>query len=120
MASLPIVPAYLPQLIRHLGVAGFAPRPLLRTAIRSAAETDAADRLLADLDRNAPLQRNDLGEAALALRLGLGALRPLDGGPPERTCRIGLALGELDIVRRDPVAHNNGLQPACTIDHRNG
>ncbi len=53
---------------------------------------------------------------ALAGNLGLGALRPLDGGAPERARRIGLALGQLDIVRRDSVAHNKSLQPPRTID----
>src|SRR5262245_59106443 len=104
------------QLIRHFGDAGLAARLFLRPPIGCAAETDAADRLFADLDRNTTLQRNDLGKRSLTGNLGLGALRPLDGGAPERARRIGLALGQLDIVRRDPVAHDNGLQPPCTID----
>src|SRR3981189_2162220 len=96
------------QLIRHLGDAGLAARLFLRPAVRGAAETDATDGLFADLDWNAALQRNDLGKAALALRLGLGALRPFDRGAPERPRRIGLALGKLEIVRRGSVAHNKG------------
>src|SRR5712691_1983717 len=107
------------QLIGHLGDTGLAARLFLRPAIRGAAETDATDGLLADLDRNTALQRNDFGKAALALRLGLGALRPLNGGAPERPRRIGLALGELEIVRRGSVAHNKGLHSACTINDRN-
>src|SRR5882724_8863622 len=108
---------YLLQLIRHLGDAGLAARLFLRPAIGGTAETDATDGLFADLDWNAALQRNDLGKAALALRLGLGALRPLDRRAPEGARRIGLALGQLEIVRRGSVAHNKGFQPACAIDH---
>src|SRR5215467_14248525 len=96
--------ATLLQLIGHLGDAGIAAGLFLRSTIRGAAETDAADRLVADLDRNAAMQRNDLGERSLAGNIGLGALAPIDGGATESARRIGLALGQLQIVRRGTIA----------------
>src|SRR5438445_1718814 len=88
------------QLVRHLGDAGLAAGLFLRPAVRGPAQADAADRIFADLDRNAALERNDLGKRPLAGDVGLGALRPFDGRPPESPRRIGLADGELYIMRR--------------------
>ena len=48
------------QLVGHLGDAGLAASLFLRSAIGGAAEADAADRFLAELDRNTTLERNDL------------------------------------------------------------
>src|SRR5207302_10800352 len=85
------------QLIRDLGHAGLAARLFLRPAIRRPAQADAADRLVADFDRNAALKRNDLGKRPLARNVGLGTLGPFEGRPPESLRRIGLAAGELDV-----------------------
>src|SRR5262245_1285536 len=83
-AALRLRSRSLLQLIRHLGDAGIAAGLFLRAAIRGTAETDAPNGLVADLDRDAALQRNDLGKRPLTLNLGLGALGPIDGGAAKR------------------------------------
>src|SRR6266702_8370435 len=107
------------QLVRHFGDAGLAAGLFLLPAVRGPAQADAADRIFADFDRNAALERNDLGKRPLAGDVGLGALRPFDGSPPESPRRIGLAAGELDIMRRRPIALEENSQPACAIDDGN-
>ena len=96
------------QLIGDLGDAGARAGFLLGLAAGRAAQADAADGLLADHDRHAAAERNDIGQHPLALIGGLGPLRPGRGRAPERARGIGLAAGELEIVRRAAVALHAG------------
>src|SRR3984957_13276174 len=79
-----------------------------------AADADGADGLVADLDRHATPQCNDVFELALAgeLRARLGARSPIGRGAAKRARRIGLALRQLDIVRRRLVALEKDAQTA--------
>jgi len=64
-----------------------------------AAQADAADRLVADLDRDAALEGNERREHALTGSLGLGALGQSIEVRPKRVRRIGLRRASSIIVR---------------------
>src|SRR6266852_1673165 len=103
-STTPADPSPLLQLIRHLG----EPRAragLVLVLTGRAAHADGADGLVADHDRQAAAERDDVGEHALAHKPALGgALRPLGRGAAEGARRVGLAAGELGGVRRRAVA----------------
>src|SRR5262249_41698519 len=83
------------------------------------AQTDGADCLFTDHDRNAAAERNDVRKTALAGDVAFGgAFRPVGGGPPERQRCIGLASGEFEIVRRRSVALEKYAKPAGAIENR--
>src|ERR1700719_5295573 len=113
-------PCDLLQLICHLGDAGLAAGLFLWPAVRCAAEADATDRVFADFDWNAALERNDFRKLPLAGSVGLGALHPFERCPPESPRRVGFAAGKLKIVRRRPIALDKNAQPSGAIDDRNG
>src|SRR2546421_8274909 len=73
-----------------------------------AADADAADRLVADLDRIAAAERNDIGKLPLAKDIlpGLGRIAPFERRTAERPGGVGLAPGELDAVRGGAVGRN--------------
>src|SRR5579864_9831802 len=85
------LPPASPKLIRYFGNASLGTGLLLRLSHRGSAQADAADCVLANVDRDAAAERNDVGKHPLP---GIGCfreLRPLGGGPPEGPRRIGLA-----------------------------
>src|SRR5579883_2475919 len=100
------------ELIGHLVDAGLAAGFFLRSAFGGAGEANTADRLLADLDRRAALQRNDFRERALAGNNGLGALHPVARGAAESLRRVSFAAGKLDIVRLCAVTLQEHAQAA--------
>src|SRR5580704_3792982 len=98
------------QLIRHAGDTRHGAS--LVAAGGRAAHPDGTDGLVADLDRHATPQRNDVFELALAseLRARLGARSPIGRGAAEGARRVSLALRQLDIVRRRLVALQEDAQ----------
>ena len=59
------LPPASPKLIRYFGDAGLGTGLLLRPSHRGSAQADAADGVLADFDRNAAGERNDVGKHSL-------------------------------------------------------
>src|SRR6266487_2559179 len=86
------------ELIRHLVDARFG--AALVAGLVVAAHADAADRLVADLDRVAAAERNHVGELALAgvLLAGFGAVAPFQRGTAECASRVGLAPRQLQTM----------------------
>src|SRR5437773_11537654 len=107
------------QLILHLGDARLCAGFLLGLAARRATQTDGADRLITDHDRNPAAERNDIRKTALTGYVTFGRpFRPVGRGSPERQSRIGLAAGEFEIVGRRSIALQKYAQTACPIQNR--
>src|SRR5207237_10177853 len=103
----------LSQLIRHLGDAGLGTGLLLGLATRRPAQANSTDRVLADHDWTAAAERNDVRKTTLPGDVAFGrALRPFGRGTPERQRGIGLAAGQLEIVRRGVIALEKHAHPA--------
>src|SRR5258707_1130057 len=103
------------ELVGHLGETGFG--AVLVTLRARAADANRTDGVVADLHRYAAAQRDDIEQLALAGQFGgrAGPLRPFPGGTVEGARRVGLATGELDIVRRCPIALQENAQPPGAI-----
>src|SRR5262249_47539373 len=107
------------ELVFHLGNASLGAGFFLLAPARRAAQADAADHFVADLDRNAAGQRNHLAEHALSRVHRLGPLRPLGGGPTEGLRGIGFAPREFHIVRRGIITLQEHAQPPAAVDDPN-
>src|SRR5215831_2339910 len=104
------------ELVRHLGDPGHG---AFLVAFRArAAHADRADGLVADLDRDAAAQRDDVGE--LPLRGDLRRLRrpfgPFRAGAAEGARGIRLAPRQFEIVRVGLVRLQKYSQPPSAID----
>src|SRR5579872_2992385 len=92
--------AALFQLVGDLVEAGLG-ADLVLVAAGRAGDADPADHLIADLDRQSALRRDDPVEVyEERRRVGLETLHDLAGRDPEGARGIGLALAVLDRVRR--------------------
>src|SRR5882672_8697829 len=82
-----------------------------------AADPDAADGVVADIDRIAAAQRNHLGELALTrvLLAGVGAVAPLQRRAAEGAGGVGLAAIELQAMRARIVGRNEYAHAAGAI-----
>src|SRR5215831_10575657 len=107
------------QLILDLCNAGLCAGFLLGLAARCPTQADGTDRVVANHDRNSSAERNDIRETALTGYVAFcRAFRPIGGSPPERQSRVGLAAGELEIMRGCSIALEKYTQPAGTIQNR--
>src|SRR5262249_22802006 len=89
-----------------------------------AAYADAADGVVAHIDRITAAQRNHLGELTLTrilspiLLAGVGAVAPLERRAAEGAGRIGLASSELQAMRARVVGRNEHAHATGAIDDR--
>src|SRR6516225_11622067 len=86
------------QLVSHLGHTGFGAGVIL--LLRGSGTAHAADRLVADHDRDSTAQSQDVGDIALRSVLGVErALLKLEAGCPEHARRVCLAASHVGGLR---------------------
>src|SRR6185295_2425420 len=85
-----------------------------------AAHANPADRVVADIDRIAAAQRNDLGQLPLTrvLLAGVRAIAPLECRAAEGARRVGLAASEFQAMRARIIRRNEHAHTAGAIDDR--
>jgi hypothetical protein len=93
------LPPASPKLIGYHRNAGLGTGLLLRPSHGGSAQADAANCFIADFDRSAAGERNNIGKHPLPLKRCFGTLRPLGGRASEGQRRIGFAAGQFEIVR---------------------